>query len=77
LGGKKLNFSHWFFKKEKTEQCDSGAIGAWLHCSLKIPTRSSKMLLLQSYGWTTKISGSYKAKLVLLTLPNTDICSCG
>jgi len=47
--GKKLNFSHWFFKKKKkTEQCDSGA---WLHCSLnsgtmlhyslKIPTSSN------------------------------------
>jgi len=28
---------------------------------------------LQSCGWVAKISGSYQAKSLLLTLPNTDM----
>jgi len=43
----------------------------------KITTRSSKMLLLQTCGTTTKIDGSYQEKSLFLLLPNTDICGCG
>jgi len=50
------------FSKKKmftSEQCDRGA---WLHCSLEITTRSSKMLLLQTCGTPVKVGGSYQVK---------------
>jgi len=43
---------------------------------LKITTRSSILLLLQSCGWAAKISGAYQTKSGLFHLPNIKMCGC-